>query len=296
MRVFISILTCFIALYQTEALSAEKSKDKKIHQSLQAKNQGNMKIKTPDWTPVSFQLDADNLPINFTGLDFKEFMKMFDSKLKLLDKGEFETTEEHTKRIENIDGILHPISKNDKYAFNIPIQMHSFKYDADKQQYIYNSKYGYSCKPSNTKFVTCYVGALIDNSSKYVGSNAYGMEVIVSKTSGTDFSLAIDPENSLYKSLFTTKSEHDKGMIMTVGLPASVDKAKDIKDKNIAAIFIGNVSEAEKINGARVYYSATIDWPSAMDIETVAIPFNLERVIFYIQETGEILAQYPNLG
>lgn len=295
MKVFIAIVALALSLNQTMAESAEKSKNKKKSQSLQVKNLAPEKVVEPEWLPSSFKLDADKLPADFEGLDYQKFMAIFDDKLKLLDKGEFETSEQHAKRLENINSMLHPISTNEKYAFNLPMRMASLKYDADNQKYFSDTHFGYSCKPAEPKYVTCFIGSLANNSEAYVGSNGYGATKLVTKSSGVDFALAINPENGLYKSLFTTHSSYHKGMIMTLELKVGLDKAKDIKGKEIAAIFIGNLAEAKKIVGARVYYSATYNSPSAMDFETVAIPFNLESIIFYVKETGEILAQYPKL-
>lgn len=296
MRFLIALLTLTLSLHPAVAVSAEKSKSKKKSQPSETNNLEIKKVIEPEWQPSSFKLDSDRLPANFEGLDYKKFMTMFDSKLKIMNKGEFETSEEHTKRIENIDSILRPISTNEKYAFNLPIRIASLKYDADKQKYFSDTRFGYSCKPADPKYVTCFVDSLADNSETYIGSNRYGAQKVITKSSGVDFALAINPENGLYKSLFTTHSYYDKGMIMTLELEVSLDKAKNIKDKEIAAIFVGNLTEAKKINGARVYYSATFDSPSAMDFQTVAIPFNLESIIFYVKETGEILAQYPKAG
>ena len=74
-------------------------------------------------------------------------------------------------------------------------------------------------------------------------------------------------------------------------LPVSLEKARSLKNLDIAVLFVGRVSDAKIIEGVGRFKSPKIDSPEDVDITVTAVPFNLKKIIYYVFQTGEILGQ-----
>jgi CRISPR/Cas system type I-B associated protein Csh2 (Cas7 group RAMP superfamily) len=256
--------------------------------NIQAKEKA---IKTKISEVESFDMAITRLPSNYKGVDYKKFMALYSSKLKTLEKQEFETTNEYESRISNINLVIDPISLDKKYAFKLPEQ--TFKYDADSESYALGDFGNYSCSPYANQYMTCPIGYIVKKEEEYRGGNAYGASAIISKTSGTRFVLSIPTDNPVFTNNFTQITRYQtKNLELSIKVPVEVNKAKKIKNKKIGTIFVGSLVEAVKTKGSGDYSNATIDWPYAYYVDEVGIPFNLEKIIVYLEESGEILATY----
>ena len=153
--------------------------------------------------PAEFPRERDRLPRSYTGVDTIRFAKMFKARIESVKKGEFETSEEFTKRIANTDVLLAPIKTSVLYAFRI--EDIDVDYDADRQAYRFG---GYSCNETSSTgtskdWVTCKVAPIIRKQETYVGSNIYGASRRVEGKEGLDFALAFPKDSAVLSALFT---------------------------------------------------------------------------------------------
>lgn len=263
-------------------------------------------VVTP-WKPTAFVQEEERLPVGYTGLNPKKFLDMFKSKIggNELKKGEFETSEEFAQRTTNKDALLAPINTSDLYAFrmgNIDI-----KYDADAQAYIIgDASFSFSCwdpypfKKSNWKqnafsnskgWVTCKVASVFDEYDTYVGSNAYGAAVTIDRYRGRDFALAFSNDSSMLSTVFSSQEKYHGYYKLQEKLSVPLEKARRLKDTQVAVLFVGQVSDAKIIKGLGAVIEPTIDKPTDMIFLEDAVPFNLKKIIYYIVQSGEILGQ-----
>lgn len=246
--------------------------------------------KTKKLEIMEFDITLSKLPSNYKGVDYKKFMTIYTSKLKMLERNEFETKEELEKRTSDINSVIDPISLEKKYAFKL--QDNALKYDADSESYSLPEN-GFTCKPYASIYMTCPIGFLESKNEEYRASNAYGAEVNVSKTTGIKFILSIPKDNQTFANIFIPITRYQTNeQQLNLKIPVEINKAKKIKNKKIGIVFVGTIVEAIKTKGSGYYSNATIDWPYATYVDEVGIPFNLEKVIVYLEETGEFLAEF----
>lgn len=245
------------------------------------------------WEPTAFTLDADRLPPNYSGIDAVKFYEMFKSKVENIKKGEFETSKEFAKRTANKDLLLSPINTSDFYAFQIPIIR--MEYDADAQAY----DYYYSCEETysfgNSKnWVTCRVAHIERMEDTYVGSNAFGTSRTVERRRGHDFAVAIPKGSVVLRTAFSKDRDLSEYYKLRDRLRVPLEKARNLKDMNIALLFIGRVMDAKIIEGRSDLREPKIDdplGPRDIYITQDAVPFELKKIVYYVVQTGEILWQ-----
>lgn len=240
------------------------------------------------WRPAAFDETVDRLPPDYKGIDPKQFYKMLKKKVVKLEKREFETSEEFTQRIANIDTLLAPINTSDLYAFrNDSIY---FEYNADDQAYIIGGPYDNSCHETSDYgkdkgWITCHPISISNEKTRYRAINAFGTSVVIERERGEDFALAF-PKNTLpsdlYKKEFSKYHYEDK-------LYIPVEKARNLKNKKLAVLFVGRVTDAKIISGENDLKTASIDSPNERFISEEAVPFKLRMIIYYVVKTGEIL-------
>lgn len=246
------------------------------------------------WEPIAFDQNVDRLQPNYTGLDPKKFFHMYKSKVESLKKGDFETSEEFTKRTANLDALLSPIKTADTYAFVISNVF--IKYDADTQAYLIESQYGDPCKETYSfgvfkDWVTCKVSAISRDYNSYVGSNAFGASRKVDRTHGLDFSLALAKDSAALSTSFKKGRYLTDQYSFQDRIPVPLEKARTLKDMKISVLFVGRISGAKIIEGQGILREPTIDSPIHIFIREEAIPFELNKIIYYVMRTGEILGQ-----
>ena len=252
------------------------------------------------WIPVAFDETVERLPAGYKGLDSKQFYKMFSEKTDKLRKGEFENSEQFAIRTANKIDQIAPINTVDLYAFSISAFNNSEfninakrieRYDADAQAYILGVGF-YTCKSGYSKDITCQVGHINFEYETYVGGNAFGASVEVTRSRSTVFSLAIQNDSTFSKTMFSSKEVGGIDRYYFIDkIPISSDKARSLKDKHISVLFVGRVTGAEMVSGRGFSQSASIDSPSDIFISEAAVPFEIKKIIYYVFETGEIVHQ-----
>lgn len=282
------LLTCL--LITSTVFAAEKPHEKKKLKDVPIVSAQKTVVKP--WEPTAFVQDGERLPGGYAGLDPKNFLAMFKSKVDGLKKGEFETSEEFAQRTANKDALLTPINTSDLYAFRIKYYL-SIKYDADAQVYSIGSQYGYSCKDALTvkDWVTCKVDSVSSEEDTYTGSNAYGASLTVTRKRGCFFALAIPKSSSLLRSMFSQERDSQNTYTYQDKISVPLEKARNLKDMEVAVLFVGRVSDTRIVEGFPLLISPTIDSPSDYFITEDAVPFALKKIIYYVVKTGEILGQ-----
>ncbi len=282
-------------LLASVSVAAEKSPKKKAEVISPVTTPAPKTVVKP-WKPTAFDQNADRLPPNYPGIDPVKFFEMFKLKVGNLKKGEFETSEEFTQRTANGDALLSPITTADTYAFRI--NQISVKYDADAQAYLIGGQDGYTCKETYPfgKFkdwVTCTVSYIWYKNDTYVGSNAYGASRTVERIRGLNFALAIAKSSAVLSATFTQKQERylKDQYLFQDRLPVPLEKARSLKDMQIAVLFVGRITDAKVIEGQGTLIKPEIDSPTDIFIQQEAVPFELNKVIYYVIQTGEILGQ-----
>ena len=118
--------------------------------------------------------------------------------------------------------------------------------------------------------------------SKYAGSNSYGVSRIIDKESGEVLYVAIPASTPLLD--YMPKDS----------IPVSLEKARSLKAQkgDIAALFIGYIMDANILyEEDSLDQKPAIDDPRDISLTDKAIPFELDRIIYYVVRTGEIIGQ-----
>lgn len=246
-----------------------------------------------NWAPMQYDDTGTGFAAGYQGTDPKRFHQLFKERIEALKKGEFETSEEFSRRTEDADVILAPISTQKDYAFRV--QEIEPKYDADTQTYQFRGSVGdYSCGPAGligkdrSTFV-CKVATVVMISDKYTGSNAYGASRVVNRIRGTALAIAIQNTSNVSGNVFDYPDGN--GSIRLVDtLPMPLERAKTLKG-DIGLLFIGNITSPRWVEGKALLVEPKVDHPSDIFFTTDALPFNLKKVVYYSLKTGEILAQ-----
>lgn len=279
------LLTAFIASTVT---AAEKTQNKKVaNTAVKSTLKGGVK----SWKPTPFVHDGERLPANYTGVDPKKFFAVFQSNASGLKKREFETSEEHAKRSANVDA-LDPIKTSDLYAFaNMKV---TIKYDADSQVYMVGGNFTDACElphPMDKVWVICKIAEIERKHSTYTAQNAFGASAIIDDFTGSDFWVALkqDALKSTYGSVFT--QDIYGRSIYQDRIPISLEKARILQNMKVGVVFVGRVTTPEIIQSLADVSVPTINSPQGKLILKHAIPFDLKKIIYYVFQTGEILAQ-----
>lgn len=285
MRYILILLICLLIAPTVSAadktLKQNKTKSKKIATS---------------WKPVAFDDTAQRLPANYSGLNPISFYNMYKGKVDKLEKGKYETSEEFERRIADKDALLAPITTSDLYAFRM--EDIAVQYDADAKSY----KVGdvsfignYSCKETRSlktekEEITCKVTSISRQNSTYTGSNAYGASRTVKRIKGLDFALAIPKSSPAFSQVFSKDPSDYKSFIYYYrdNLSVPLEKAREIRE-DLSVLFVGRVSDAKIVTGRETYRDPTIDSPNDTMIYQNAVPFDLNKIIYYVRKTGEIL-------
>jgi hypothetical protein len=243
------------------------------------------------WVPASFDSELNALPPNYRGVDAQKFYSFLSEKIANLKKGEFETTEEFRSRTSDVDEMLSPISAAALYAFRV--NEVAIKYDADAKAYVIGQKYGYSCRSTYSigggdGWLTCKVVATRRKNEKRVGVNGFGVAFPVWSIRGHDFALAVNRANPLFGRVFLKEGSQ---YLLSDNLPLPVSKAKELKGKTVGVLFVGRVAQASFVSGRAKLKDATPDSPSDIFIEEDGVPFDLQMIVYYVVESGEILGR-----
>jgi hypothetical protein len=246
----------------------------------------------PDNLPLSpFDKSIEKLPPNFKGSDIVKLFSTLKKKAPLK-KAEFETTADYEKKIS-------AAVTDDVYAFKLasdaygqPLKIQPYNADTQKlqidiettalSQYLFE---GYRA--------SMIIKDINGPSRSYIGSNAFGADVLVDSYSGTLYGIALVNQTD-----FATNNYNVRTINLLLDMPP--EKAKSLKN-NIGILLLckptlyrpnakmtlceGNDLVFEDTS----YSGATIDNPTSLSYERKFINVEVLSIWVYETNTGSIL-------
>lgn len=245
--------------------------------------------KEPTYVPQAIDLTVEKLPKNYKGVNKSEFYWLFESRVRELKRGKFETIAEFEERSSNVDKLLKPIKPSSFYAFKV--NGIYVVYDPDIQSYKFSSGNDW-CESTNDTLVACKIEEIRRSSNNGIGTNAFGAITGLKTVRGRDLSLAIEPSGDSFNKYFKPDKYYRTKFGYSDILPMSIEDAKLIGNKEIGILMVGRVKEAKFAKADNYYSKATFDSPVETFIFNEAIPFDLEQIIYYVIPTGQMLVRH----
>jgi hypothetical protein len=295
------LLAMFLAL---PAAAAERQATKQVI----AKQPANAAAEVArHWSPTPFPEASDSLPPGYDGIEPKQFLALFMSKVAGIEKkNEYETSTEYERRISNKDAILNPITTSDLYAFKIDQLIYA--YNADSKTYNLqpnsygnhfeiNSRYSSIFDNSTSDWFLVEASTLDSQQSQYSASNALGGQFIVTKTENIEFALAIRKSSAVFNNSLWSKPSwmddtkvNDYHTLQKLVIPVSIEKARTLgPSSNICVLFVGRILDAKLIT-TQLRYEPKLKRLTDTIHNAFAIPFDLKKIVVYSKTTGEVLS------
>ena len=257
------------------------------------KSEGNVQAAASLLTP--FSDDEGPLKAGYTGVNYKRLHALISAKSRVIPKkGEFETSEEFAHRTADKDALLAPLSTRQLYAFQMqPIEV---TYNADTQAFEIGSKYNSHCKEErmpadiDKPWVTCLVGSISRNTDSYIGTNSFGVKRKILRTVGLDFAIAYQRAEAPTGYVVQSIGHGVRGFTFQDTVEVPLEKARTLKDKKIAVLFVGHLLDARIIQGEAITNSPSVSDPTDIFIKQDAVPIEIKKIIYYVVPTGEVLA------
>lgn len=247
---------------------------------------------SPDWQKI---------PATFQGDNFEKIYNTLLSTPILKEKGEFETTADYEKRINNLAAIKFAPNLTaesqlvfvyrKKSPYSTPKGIFS-TYDADKQELEVNiSTHEITVYKRNGKSILdiekLIFNAIAGNEYKfedkgeYKGSNAYGVTKTVSKSQFTYYSLAVKNISE-----FATLNSYLPFDSIKYQIPATPDKAKSLKE-NLSVLYVTRLLPPYfDIEGNTI--TPTFNSPQEIKQMDFVLIVELSEMIVFDGKTGEI--------
>jgi hypothetical protein len=270
---FIVNVIIILALFVSSVQAAPKTKKKKMPTAADY----NTSVET-DNSLKQIDITADRLPKNYYGNNADAVYSSLVKEEKKEVKGEFETTEQFLKRVENKKPapFYGSIQKNGLYAFKE--ENTSIKYDADLSLFqigisFYYIKTGYQSE-GNANFNAKSINSTNEKTyHKYNASNSYGASTMVTEVITRRTNIA-----------FSNYAEFFKNDIC---IKATLEEAKSTKE-HIKVLFIGEL-ESPFFSSTFDHDKPTMDSPTEITTTNNYIYLKLIEVWIYNQKTGLIL-------
>jgi hypothetical protein len=236
-----------------------------------------------------FVLTGNTLPKGFTGTSATTVNSAFMLISSRTNKDSFETTDEFNRRLADKARLLDPIKTDVDYA--VTIEGLPFTYDADSEIYIVGGKValgGYWCysseKPSG--WVVCPWGIVYRKKDSYRGTNAYGASVSVERLRLMSFGMAFKEDGNPLLNVVM-----DWSRLYVDKFPVPIQKAKALKGLTLSTLAVGRFYDLGEILSPSHFQEPTLTDPVDTGIIRMGVPFDLREIIYYVVETGEILAR-----
>lgn len=240
-----------------------------------------MNDKTTAWKPTVFDISATQLQPNYQGTEPKKFFEIYEQKLNLLSKDDFETSVEYARRTADKNALLFPINTRNSYAFRIT--KINFKYDADKQVYYApRDKPRYQClQPTSLdKWLMCGIASnsIWNENNKTVYLTIFQL-AIVNHSQLLNIAFYQRPSPTSVETFNAWVDDPLATFIGSINVP--LKNARLLKDKTITVLFVGHVTDAIDLTSSE----------KGINLITVnqSVPFRVQKIIYYVLETGEIL-------
>ncbi|WP_243374599.1 hypothetical protein [Geotalea sp. SG265] len=258
--------------------AAEKKPSKKAMKSVKK-----VAEKEQAYLQIPFTLDGNIIPKNFLGHDLRAVYKKLEER-KDRKKGEFETTAQYNSRIELEDKspLFGSVKIGDKLSLVANV---GSSYDADNSKLRVDIP---SVDSWRTKYAFGITGQEIYNIRKnYIASNSYGATVEVSEHLQANAILVV---NNIQK--FNVDSGYSKQLEFVLDNFPN-EKARKLKNQ-LMAICVFTLTDPF-LGDDGYYLKATMDSPIEAVTSNKLVYGNLEEVILYNDETGEVLTRVrPN--
>lgn len=270
---FVTILALAVGVSASTSALADKKKKKTPP-----------KEKAPLLQP--FVEGQERLPEHYAGVDEKRFFEIFKKQLGSLEKKKDESLAQFVARAADAERILKPISTKVSYAFRVGGL--SASYDAARQVYHFGGKNGYGCPASGFRegYVTCVISDhVLPAESAVAATKAPGAEVA---TTHEIHGVAIPIDSLFVQDGF--QLDRNK-FYFNQDLPVTEAKAQELHDSTVSVLFVGKVAEERFVNDRGEKLLPVVKRTrQAMTFE-YDVPFQVSRIVYYVQQTGEILHQ-----
>jgi hypothetical protein len=226
------------------------------------------------------QRNETSLGPGFLGHDVKEVVSNID-KASMRSKSEFETTEQFESRIAAIAPPKQYIFVNDPATDAHPIDKYSdagaFVYNADVQSFSRTITMFYVQGVFALRSITTPTG-------QYVGTNSFGVRVVVNRFDRTVYELQIDEPSSF----FEKGGDYDTSYFIHLVAPVPREAAMSVKSHLRIAILC-TLTKME-IQHEDPVSSATVDKPTEVHWHEKIIPVGINKVIVFDDRAGNILS------
>jgi hypothetical protein len=272
-RAFATILALILGVSATTpALAAKGNKGKNAP----------TKEKEPLLQP--FVEGQGKLPPDYAGVDEKRFFELFKKQLGSLERQPKESVEQFLKRAADTEAVLKPISTKVMYAFRIAGLAAS--YNPAHQAYQFGGKNGYGCPASG--FREGYVTCAISEYALPAESVAAGMADAAKETTHEIHGLAIPIDSLFVQDGF--QLDRNK-FYFNRELPLAEDKARELQGATVSVLFVGKVVAERFVNERGELLLPVVKRTRQATSYEYDVPFRVSRIVYYVQQTGEILQQ-----
>ncbi len=235
----------------------------------------------------SFDLSLNQINANFLGHNLKELYNRLQSRLdKLKTKGEFETSEEYSRRQseEASKPIIGKVVKESNLAFIIKKCPSIFDADIGSMKVVIPFSI-----PSDDDLPLKYRAIQwkseeVENNS-YVGTNAFGATVDVSKEETRYYNLVVsNPDDFNIDKIYDSIGLYQLGFVANYQISAT--EAKKVKSKIISFIVCKFVPPFVSRN--RKYNRATFDYPHEETYDFNYVHVSILELWFVDSSTGTV--------
>lgn len=281
-----AVLTITLPL---SALSAEKKT--KHERKLQPVSQPAAKEKVVSpFLPITdnFTLPS-TLPTKFLGHNPQEIISVAISKLPVLKKQQFETTEEYKSRILQPNDLILPLSTNRLYAFTE--ELHS-RYIADEGLIFSSIGMGSKSGVSNADIMLSYNNEV---TGSYVATNSHGALLDVTKNIGQSFEMSFNKTEASTFFGSNINERFDNGQYNTnincyINIPVAAEEAKREID-HLAILYVTTLMPNLLLSETN-HFQPEFNDPTERTNTTYKLQVSIDGIYIYSRETGKIFANF----
>lgn len=212
---------------------------------------------------------------------------------QLSDKGEFESSEAHKKRIQAIEAKA--TDSNKEIVIVVPKRKTRFSYNADEQTgsiYVEPAAPNYDANEIELEYSS--------TASSYVGSNAYGAKAKVTITNSR--SIGLYPENDTFRRPEFEAPEGssgsfsiDSGRLASVDFTVNSSAARRIKETGTLA-YVVKLRPPYFTTETLEFKPATFSNPNEGKHKSDTVYVDVIQVWLFNQKTGEFFAKFARAG
>jgi len=229
-----------------------------------------------------------SLPAGYTGVDLKGLYALLKASSEDLKKGEYETSEEFARR--KAAASVQGIDPNAEYAF-LPDSIR-VEYNADSQNYKASSIIFCEAAYDTGEFkgwTVCNGGDVEMFRDTYEGTNGYGAKAVIDRTRGRELGMAFRSDDPVLRSQFFAREKYSSWTEFQDVFQMPLERARGFAGKDIKVLLVGRIKQPLLIEGRGLLGEPTIAKPRDIFIQKLGVPFELKRVVYFVQQTGEVI-------